>query len=384
MLKRILSGALAIVAVAIALVVWVALTLRPPAPLVAPQGEFVLSGVTVVNPGRDRQENRRIVIRGPIIESISEAPPADAVDADAADPDATDIDATGATHAVRRFPGATVLPGLIDMHVHHPGAQAAADTQLFALLYLAHGVTAVRDTGNFDGSILGTRERILAGELAGPRIFACGPIFDGDPPVWPGSVVVRDAASAERAVDEVVATGVHCIKAYQNLSADALGGVRTAAKRHGLPLVGHVPFASSLEDAGLDDVQHLTGVAVGAHPPVGAAPSEMISWIVRSLAELDDEAIDRAAALSRERGIATRPPSSYSTGSRASPSTRFFERRPKRCSCRATTVTSCGHRRPRPRCSRPGPTAPSCASACATRSRACTRRASRFTSAPTP
>ena len=125
--------------------------------------------------------------------------------------------------------GLTLTPGLIDMHVHHPPARAIADTQLFALLHLAHGTTAVRDTGNFDGSILGIRDAVRNGELAGPRIFACGPIIDGDPPVWPGSIVATDAASGERAAEQIAAQGFDCIKVYQNLNAEALAGARRAA-----------------------------------------------------------------------------------------------------------------------------------------------------------
>ena len=56
--------------------------------------------------------------------------------------------------------------------------------------------TSVRDTGSFDGAILEERRRIDAGEVAGPRIFACGPILDGDPPFWSGSRVVRTAEEA--------------------------------------------------------------------------------------------------------------------------------------------------------------------------------------------
>jgi hypothetical protein len=41
----------------------------------------------------------------------------------------------------------------------------------------------------------------------GPRVFACGPIHDGEPPIWPGSVVVTDVEFARGAVKRVADEG---------------------------------------------------------------------------------------------------------------------------------------------------------------------------------
>jgi adenine deaminase len=94
--------------------------------LIVPERDVVLAGVTMANPGLERREGQRITIQGSTIASIS-----------------ADVDRPAVAH---QYPGTYVLPGLIDMHVHHPPARAVLDTQLFALLYLAHGVTTVRDT----------------------------------------------------------------------------------------------------------------------------------------------------------------------------------------------------------------------------------------------
>jgi hypothetical protein len=156
-----------------------------------------------------------------------------------------------------RFSGSYVLPGLIDMHVHFP---YAPDQPLFALLFLAHGVTTVRDTGNFDGQIWTMRQAITAGTYPGPRIFACGPLLDGEPPLWPGSRVVQDTADAQRAVAERVAEGADCVKVYSNLAPEGLAAIEAAAAAHQLPVIDHVPVAVPFEAAHLADVQHLTGV----------------------------------------------------------------------------------------------------------------------------
>ena len=288
-LARWLGGAAALLAGAVIALV---ILLWPPAPLVVHQQDFALAGVTIVNPGRGRKSNQRIQIHAGRIKSVSDDSPAL--------PDSPEI---------HRYKGAYVLPGLIDMHVHHPAAVQAFDVHLFELLYLAYGVTAVRDAGSFDGSILSLRSRVASGELAGPRIFACGPVIDGDPPTWPGVpgfVVVHDRAEAERAVDQTAATGVDCIKAYQNLTPEELDGLRDASTRHHLPLIGHVPFAVPLELAHLDDVQHLTGVPRVAWKR-SSSPTEGLRELLHEWEGIDDSWVDAVVRISVEQHLMHTP-----------------------------------------------------------------------------
>ncbi|HKA52678.1 MAG TPA: amidohydrolase family protein, partial [Candidatus Binatia bacterium] len=256
--------------------------LRSPTLAVPSQG-LVLSEVTVINPGRDRRAKQTVSVEGEKIARI------------------VDSTAQGAAATTtRRFVGAYVLPGLIDMHVHFA---SYPDRDLFALLFLDHGVTAVRDTGNFDGSIWQTRESIAAGQFPGPRIFACGPILDGDPPVWPRSRVVRTAEEAEAAVAEAAAHGANCIKAYSLLSPQALAAIRAAAAKRGLPVIGHVPLAVPFEEAHLADVQHLTGV-----PPLSRVPTtNLIRAVATAWHELDAARSDAIIRASVEQDIAHTP-----------------------------------------------------------------------------
>lgn len=90
---------------------------------------------------------------------------------------------------VRRLhcPGATVLPGLIDCHVHlafdagpdpvRAVAEAAPDELAAAMAdragqLLAAGVTTVRDLGDRDALTIELRASIASGKTAGPRILA--------------------------------------------------------------------------------------------------------------------------------------------------------------------------------------------------------------------
>lgn len=225
--------------------------LSPPR-LEVPPSSVSLPDVTIVNPGRGRRAVPRLEVRAGRIAWMGEGGIGPRLDAE--DPERPFAPDT------TRYAGAYVLPGLIDMHVHQPPDTPLGDFELAALLFLRHGVTSVRDTGSFDGAIFDERRRIAEGRVAGPRIFPCGPILDGDPPFWSGSRVVRSAEEGRRVVDELAALEVSCVKVYDGISPDALEGIRAAAERHGLPVIGHVPRAVPFGEARLADVQHLTGL----------------------------------------------------------------------------------------------------------------------------
>ena len=273
-MRRLGRGALAGAGV-LGLVAAVAIPWFRPPTVEVPDRGIELTRVTVVNPGVGRDPGRRVVVRGARIGSIEPAEDAEPT----------------------RYSGSYVLPGLIDMHVHY----GADQRELFGLLFLAHGVTTVRDTGDLTGTVAETRRIIRDGELAGPTVVACGPILDGDPPTWPGSRVVRDRGEGRAAVEEASASGAECVKVYSDLDPVALAGVLEAAAERRLQVIGHVPHAVALEDAGLADVQHLTGV-----PEPLFTDTSFRSW-VESWLDLPDARVTAVIAASWRLGIAHTP-----------------------------------------------------------------------------
>jgi imidazolonepropionase-like amidohydrolase len=194
---------------------------------------LVLDDVTLVRPGSPRQPHRRLEIRDRRITRIAPS--------------------TGGGP----YTGKYVLAGLVDMHVHLPPGFTPGQRRLFLALELAHGVTSVREVGSLGGASFELKNEIRRGERAGPRLFACGQALDGRPPSWPIARVVESRQEGERAVAELAAEGADCIKVYDRISADALEGVRAAARAHRLPVVGHLPRALPAMQGLLDDVQHL-------------------------------------------------------------------------------------------------------------------------------
>ena len=147
-----------------------------------------------------------------------------------------------ASASVIDAPGATLLPGLVDAHVHlaYDGSPKPLDYQLATLtasypalaLQAAHharetlrsGFTAVRDLNAPGGVVVALRDAIAAGHVAGPRIVACGQglsVTGGhmDKGGWGDHVALRDLNSVcdgadgfRRGVREQVKRGADCIK----------------------------------------------------------------------------------------------------------------------------------------------------------------------------
>ena len=107
------------------------------------------------------------------------------------------VDATG------RF----ALPGLWDMHVHFGGGEALiTENRNLLPLYVAHGITTVRDAaGDLSPSVLEWRAAVAAGTLQGPSVFTSGPKLEGINSVWPGDLEVGSEAEVQAALDALLA-----------------------------------------------------------------------------------------------------------------------------------------------------------------------------------
>ena len=79
--------------------------------------------------------------------------------------------ARGATRVDYR--GKFLIPGLWDMHAH----LGASGPTSFAL-YLANGVTGVRDMGSSRAHMQRWRDSIASGKLLAPRLIVAGPIVE--------------------------------------------------------------------------------------------------------------------------------------------------------------------------------------------------------------
>jgi imidazolonepropionase-like amidohydrolase len=151
--------------------------------------------------------------------------------------------------------GRWIVPGLFDMHVH---GSSRADVPLE--LYLANGVTSVRDMGGNLTTLRLTREALERGERLGPRLFLAGPILDGAAPSAPAISIIADTSQrAVSAVNFLADQGVDAIKVYNSIAEEVLETIVRTAHARGLPVVGHVPraiTASAAAQMGIDGIEH--------------------------------------------------------------------------------------------------------------------------------
>jgi imidazolonepropionase-like amidohydrolase len=232
------------------LLVAVAITALQPPRLVPPERErLVFSHITVLNPGVDVRHDQTVIVEDGRITAIRASTPTD---------------------PVPLCENCWALPGLIDAHIHTPPQTAIGMQTLFSALYLAHGVTSVRDTGQSDGSIIALRDQIRDGQRIGPNMLMCGPVLEGEPRVWQVGEALLDSEIAREQVEALSTRGVDCIKVYNTLTPDVYASIVETTRAEGLPLIGHVPHAVGLRGVHAMNIQHFTGIAYahGRPPPL--------------------------------------------------------------------------------------------------------------------
>ena len=148
--------------------------------------------------------------------------------------------------------GKTILPGLWDMHTHV--------TQIeWGPVYLAAGVTTVRDMGNESDLLLALRDALASGAVLGPRLLMAGLIDGGGPNAF-GTVAAATAEEGRAVVRRYHDAGFQQVKLYSLLQPDVVTAIAGEAHRLGMTVTGHVPTSMTLQDAvaaGMDHIAHL-------------------------------------------------------------------------------------------------------------------------------
>lgn len=150
--------------------------------------------------------------------------------------------------------GFYLMPGLADMHMHT--RQDWDDPTIWPVsplsLYLANGVTTVRDFGPSGNQIdypLRWRYEIESGQRAGPSIITSGKILFRSP--------IEDAAGL---VVENYSRGFDFLKIYSYLSGEDTRIALQKANDLGMYTAGHIPYSTGVDRVvadGLDEIAHV-------------------------------------------------------------------------------------------------------------------------------
>ncbi len=152
--------------------------------------------------------------------------------------------------------GKTILPGLWDMHAHFEQVE-------WGPIYLAAGVTTVRDCGNEFEFITAVRDAIAQGRGLGPRLLLAG-IVDGTGPMALGVARVDTPEQARSWTDKYHAAGFQQMKIYSSVKLEQIKAVADEAHRFGMTVTGHVPnglTAYQTIKAGQDQINHISYIA---------------------------------------------------------------------------------------------------------------------------
>jgi imidazolonepropionase-like amidohydrolase len=187
--------------------------------------------------------------------------------------------------------GKFLLPGLWDMHAHFEQVE-------WGPIYLAAGVTTVRDCGNEFEFITAVRDAIAQGRGLGPRLLLAG-IVDGTGPLGLGIARVDTPEQARSWVDRYHAAHFQQMKIYSSVKLDELKLIADEAHRLGMIVTGHVPEglnAFQTIEAGQDQINHIQYIADIMHAPLPDGTNRLERR--KALAEINLDSPEAAKAIS--------------------------------------------------------------------------------------
>jgi imidazolonepropionase-like amidohydrolase len=215
-----------------------------------PKGNKVIAfvGATLIDGrGGEPIQNSCVIVRNNTIEAVGKQ-------GEVTIPDGAEIE---------KVEGLTILPGMFDAHYHNENSAT------LPAVYLRHGITSVRDPGEWNESYAGVR----SSGMPLPRLFLTGPHLNTYPPAYPeDAMIVQDAEEGRLAVEKLYRDSATAIKVYYGLPVGTIKAICTAAHAHGLPVMAHLEISNAVDaiNAGLDGIEHVTSFGTTLLPPYEA------------------------------------------------------------------------------------------------------------------
>jgi enamidase len=240
---------------------------------VAGQAEVILTGATVLTGDSGRPSDDAIALVGDRIEAIG---PADEVRR-----------LTGPKTRVVDLAGRSIIPGLVDAHVHlliapstivdEPSLANYERTALPKVLtsFINHGITTVRSTGDPLPYITRLRDRLDQGELIGPRLVVTGPT-PSSPGGHPAITVCRNNPFCRQGVSRELENDEQARKVVGELAVANVNAVKVTIE-NAIASVRKVPLLSDGVLAVLVEEAHRSGRRIIAHVGTDGATTERMA-----------------------------------------------------------------------------------------------------------
>ena len=187
--------------------------------------------------------------------------------------------------------GRYVIPGLWDMHVHAISDPDDAIARTLPL-FLAHGVTGVRDMGSTLEALVETRKRLADDErVLAPRLVAAGPLLDGTRKPWYRDLplILESPEDVRAELTRLRDAGVGFFKVYDDLAPGTYQAIAEAAEELAMPFAGHPPTTvgwTAAATAGQHSVEHL------GLPALKDCIDDYDTWFSRSIGARFGEGYD--------------------------------------------------------------------------------------------
>jgi Tol biopolymer transport system component/imidazolonepropionase-like amidohydrolase len=154
-----------------------------------------------------------------------------------------------------------VMPGLIEMHAHLGKEFGEA----LGRIWLAYGITSVRNPAANAYEALEDKEAIGAGARIGPRVFATGGPFDGSRIFYSGGVPLAGDQQLLPELRKTTQLGYDLIKTYVRLDDRLQKRVIDFAHANGMPVTSHEIYPAVA--SGADGVEHIRGTSRRGYSP---------------------------------------------------------------------------------------------------------------------
>jgi len=159
--------------------------------------------------------------------------------------------------------GLTVVPGLIDMHVHYQPWMGP--------YFLKYGVTRIRECGCGEGPdvILSHGDEIRHGLASGPFLYQCGMIFNGSGVAGPpglGGVQAVNQEILRKSLEWHIGEGIDFVKIGSENTHESMETILSVAHAHKKRVIGHIALVPVHEaiDMGQDGIEHPRGLGWGS------------------------------------------------------------------------------------------------------------------------
>jgi imidazolonepropionase-like amidohydrolase len=198
--------------------------------------------------------------------------------------------------------GKTILPGLWDMHAHFEQVE-------WGPIYLAAGVTTVRDCGNEFEFITAVRDAIAQGRGLGPRLLLAG-VVDGTSTYTIGVERVDTPEQARMWTARYHDAGFQQMKIYSSVKLEELKIVADEAHRLGMTVTGHIPEglnAYQAVEAGQDQINHIGYIADIMKSPLPENASRLDRFKAGANIDLESPEAKKALAFLKDHHTVVDP-----------------------------------------------------------------------------